>query len=216
MFLPLEDVPRRARVYLVGVGEEGQRLCSLLKAGDVEVASFATAAQCLQGVRPDAPGVIVAALQLPDMSAFSLFKALRRLGRALPLLVLTESDDAAVAVQALRLGVFDLFRMPAIARDLCARVAEALRVDGDRFERRRLLARAHDAVSALSARERQVMELVVSGVANKVIASDLGISEKTVEAHRGKMMRKMRVDSLAELVRVNVILEETQRRGIGL
>jgi len=187
-----------------------------MKGRDIEVATFANAAGFLAGVQLDAPGAVIAALQLPDMSAFTLLGHLRRRGRELPLLVLTETVDASVAVQALRLGVFDLYPSPVEMPDFSARLDEALRVDTDRFDRRRLLSRARAAVSALSARERQVMERVVAGVANKVIAIDLGISEKTVEAHRGKMMRKMRVDSLAELVRVNVILEETQSREIGL
>jgi len=216
MRLSSEEAPRRARVYIVGAGAEAGRLCRSMKGRDIEVATFANAAGFLAGVQLDAPGAVIAALQLPDMSAFTLLGHLRRRGRELPLLVLTETVDASVAVQALRLGVFDLYPSPVEMPDFSARLDEALRVDTDRFDRRRLLSRARAAVSALSARERQVMERVVTGVANKVIAIDLGISEKTVEAHRGKMMRKMRVDSLAELVRVNVILEETQSREIGL
>jgi FixJ family two-component response regulator len=206
-----------AKLYIVAAAaDERESLGRQLSAADLDVSWFATGEQFLRAVRADAPGAVVSDLDLADMSGFSLLNAMRRSGRVLPLILLTAADDAACAVQALRLGVFDLFRKPADTQELRGRVGDALRIDVDRFTRRRLLVRAHAAVSALSARERQVMELVVAGSANKVIASDLGISEKTVEAHRGKVMRKMQVDSLAELVRVNVILEEVARREMGL
>lgn len=199
-------------VYIVGGGADDRALVgSRLSERRVAVEFFDSGQEFLDGVRWDAPGAVVAALELADMPAFALVAAMRRRGRELPLILLAEQFDTACAVQALRLGVFDLFRAPAEVGELRARVCEALRVDTDRFMRRCLLMRFHAAVSALSARERQVMELVVAGAANKVIASDLGISEKTVEAHRGKVMRKMQVDSLAELVRVNVILEVGRR-----
>lgn len=207
----------RAKLYIVAATAADRALLGReLSDRDFDVVWSASGEEFLGAVQLDAPGTVVADLELPDMSGFSLLNAMRRHGRVLPLLLLTETNEATCVMQALRLGVFDLFRKPANMPELRLRVGEALRVDADRFTRRRLLVRAHAAVSALSPRERQVMELVVAGAANKVIASDLGISEKTVEVHRGKVMRKMRVDSLAELVRVNVILEESGRREIGL
>ena len=151
-------------------------------------------------------GCLVLDVRLPGMSGPELQEELVARGIGLPVIMMTAYPDVAVAVCALRAGAVDFLVKPFSEQVLLERIAEALARDRDAqvlAARRSALARRRDS---LTAREREVMYLVVAGKANKVIAMDLGIGEKTIEVHRAHAMRKMEVDGLAELVRAVLFL----------
>lgn len=217
MYLSNDQGSVDANVYVVDAKTEDRaRLCRQLEWSQVRVRGFASGEALLAALQPNLPGAVVASVELPDMSGFTLLNHMRRQARAMPMLLLSEADDWNCATRAVSMGIFGLFRKPADPPELVSRVREALDIDVEALAWRHRWAPFFASREALSGRERQVMERVVAGAANKVIAYDLGISEKTVEAHRGKMMRKMQVDSLAELVRVNVILEEVAPRQVSI
>ena len=111
-----------------------------------------------------------------------------------------------MAVQALREGAFEFVQKPCRDQDLLDRIAEALRQDTENRERSAQLSEVRQRFESLSSRERQVSDMVVAGKANKVVAIDLGLSERTVEIHRARVMEKMGARSVAQLVRLNMLL----------
>ncbi len=156
----------------------------------------------------DRRGPAVALVEAAIPSTFELLAQLRGEPAALPVLVLTESVEFNAVVRAFRLGAMDILQLPIGEQFLVERIVQALDEDRERSRRRWLYRRLSELVHSLTPRERQVMHGVVDGGANKQIAADLGISEKTVEVHRHKVMLKMDADSLADLVRKNVIMEQ--------
>lgn len=156
-------------------------------------------------------GCVLTDVRMPGMSGLELQKALSRRGLDLPVIVMTAFADVPVAVRAMREGAFDFVEKPFHDRELIDRVLAAITEDRDRSrdrDRRLAIAERH---RQLSDRECEVCELVVDGLLNKQIAGRLGISIKTVETHRSRVMEKMEADSLADLVRQIVVLEEGDR-----
>ena len=151
-------------------------------------------------------GCLVCDVRLPGMSGLDLQQELATHGFTLPIIMITAYADVSIAVRAMRAGAIDFIEKPFNRQVLLDRVHEAIEMD----RKVRLLETQRRSVTAwvarLTPREREVMTLVVAGKANKVIAMDLGLCEKTVEVHRAHAMRKMEAESLAELVRLNVLL----------
>ena len=146
--------------------------------------------------------VIVCAQDLPGMSGLELQEALARQNVPLPIIVVTGHADVPLAVRAMRSRALDVLEKPFSKQTLLDRIQEAICLDA---ERRRQLATATavaDRVATLTTREREVMELIVQGLANKQMAYQLNLSEKTIETHRSRVMKKMGADSVAELVRM--------------
>lgn len=162
---------------------------------------FAMPAEFLESPRPDMAQCIVLDSQMPGMSGLDVQEALARKGDDTPILFLTGHADVPLAVRALKRGAMDLLQKPVDADELVYRVQAAL----DRHAESRATARQnkdwHRRYDALSAREREVLEEMAKGHPNKIIADNLGISIKTVEIHRSRVMQKMEAESLAELVR---------------
>src|SRR3954447_18491991 len=154
-----------------------------------------------------APGCLVLDVQMPGMSGLDLQRQLNERGAELPVIILTGTADVPTAVAAMKGGAVDLIEKPVTAEVLEARVRHALSRDATRRDRRAQRDGIEARAAQLSAREREVMDLVVAGLANKQIAVRLRLSEKTVEAHRSRVMRKMQADSVAELVRMAVMLD---------
>jgi FixJ family two-component response regulator len=154
-----------------------------------------------------APGCLVLDVQMPGMSGLELQRKLNERGAELPVIILTGTADVPTAVAAMKGGAVDLIEKPVTAEVLEARVRHALARDAARRDRRAQRDTIEARAAELSAREREVMDLVVAGLANKQIAVRLRLSEKTVEAHRSRVMRKMQADSVAELVRMAVTLD---------
>lgn len=178
----------------------------LLEPLGLPVEAFASAEEFLAAFDTDRPGCLVLDIRLPGMDGFALFNTLKAAGSRLPVVFVTGYADVASARYALLAGAFDFFEKPVERRALLASVRSALESDQ---ERRRSAAVA-DRLTCLTAREWEVLKLVVAGKANKIIGSDLGISQKTVEAHRARVMGKTGAQSVADLVRMFSAFEQSQ------
>ena len=154
-------------------------------------------------------GCLVLDIRMPRMTGLDLQKKLREMGSALPVIFITGHGDIPMAVEAMRYGALDFIRKPFREHDLLERINEALNIDEDAHRKavdREALA---ERLSTLSQREKEVFDRVADGQMNKVIAADLGISERTVEVHRGQVMKKLDVRTLAQLVRVKIEMEQS-------
>lgn len=194
-------------VFVVEDDDEMRTLFAhLLEPLGLPVEAFASAEEFLEQFDTERPGCLVLDVRLPGMDGFALFNALKAAGSRLPVVFVTGYADVAGARYALLAGAFDFFEKPVERRALLASVRSALESDQ---ERRRSAAVA-DRLSCLTTREWEVLKLVVAGKANKIIGSDLGISQKTVEAHRARVMSKTGADSVADLVRIFSAFESSQ------
>ena len=156
---------------------------------------------------PEASGCVVMDLRMPGASGLAAQDDLNARGIDLPVIFITGHGDVPSAVRAMRGGALDFVRKPFDAKALSARIREALRLDAERRAARCRLASIRARAATLSKRERQVFERVAAGQANKSVAIDLGVSERTVEIHRSHMMKKMGARNLAALVRLKMALE---------
>lgn len=174
----------------------------LLRSAGYAVAAFETAEAFLAFELPEGPAALLLDLQMPGASGMDLQEALRERHSDLPIVFMTAHGDIPTSVRAMKGGAIDFLPKPVDGDEVLRVVAEAVRhheaVRGDAAEQREFLER----LDALTPREREVLELVVKGLLNKQIASALGISLETVKVHRGRVMRKSGVESLAELVRL--------------
>jgi len=170
----------------------------------LKVEAYASAESFLQAVRPEGFGCIVSDIRMERVSGIDLQRRLKEIGLDMPLILITGHANIAVAVAALREGVFDFVEKPVDVKYLVQRIQEGL----SREEQRRLAwrRRADSAqrIASLSPREFDVFKAVAIGRLNKQIANDLGISVKTVEIHRARVMEKLQVRSLAELIRLHM------------
>jgi FixJ family two-component response regulator len=163
---------------------------------------FATAKEFLTGERRDGPSCLVLDVRLPDTSGLDLQQKLRRAGVAIPIIFITGHADVPMTVKAMKSGAVEFLTKPFREQDLLDVIQRALGRDRRVRESRRQLDELEKRYGTLSAREREVMSLVVSGLLNKQIAAELGASETTVKIHRGRVMQKMQANSLPDLVRM--------------
>jgi two-component system, LuxR family, response regulator FixJ len=194
-------------VYVVD-DDDGMRraLSLLLNTVGFNTAAFASPREFLDKFKPDTAGCLVLDIRMPGMSGLELQQHLNRMGSMLPVIFITGHGDVPMAVQAMKEGAFEFVQKPFRDQDLLDRINHALEQDK---ENRSSLARRADVlqrIGSLTPREKQVMAMVVDGAANKVIAIDLGLSERTVEIHRAKVMEKMGARSVAHLVKLQMSL----------
>ncbi|MBS1212248.1 MAG: fixJ [Proteobacteria bacterium] len=166
---------------------------------------FESAEQFLQSGRMNCPGCLLLDVRMPGMGGMGLLAQLQTLHTHIPVILLTGHGDIAMAVQTLKSGALDFIEKPPDPDKLLDAVRNALAVDRARRERDLEDCRFQQSLAALSQREREVLEKMANGVANKVIALDLGISERTLEKHRKHIMEKMGVRTVAELIRTLVL-----------
>jgi two-component system, LuxR family, response regulator FixJ len=201
--------PLESTVYIVD-DDDGMRraLDTLLNTVGYQTAVFARPSEFLSAFKVDAPGCLVLDIRMPEMSGLELQQRLNKIGSMLPVIFVTGHGDVPMAVQAMKEGAFEFIQKPFRDQDLLDRINHALQQDA---ENRGTLARRAEVLKrldSLTARERQVMDLVVDGAANKVIALDLSLSERTVEIHRAKVMEKMGARSVAHLVKLHLTLHQ--------
>jgi two-component system response regulator FixJ len=162
---------------------------------------FEDAIQFTQQFTTDLNGCIIADIRMPGMDGLELQAHLNNIGCQLPLIFITGHGTVPMAVEAMRNGALDYLRKPVNEQQLLHKVAEAFTTDQANNQQQQLALAHQNQLNSLTNREQQVAALVVEGLANKVIASDLGISERTVEVHRASVMTKLEVKTLAQLVK---------------
>lgn len=176
----------------------------LLEGEGYVVACFDSAASFLKARRDDMRGCLILDVRMPEMSGLELHEKLDALGSQLPVIFVTGHGDVPMAVSALQRGACDFIEKPFHNEDLLSRIVRALELDTQLSARRQRNGAISHRLDQLTQRESEVMKLVVAGKLNKQIADELNISMKTVEAHRARVMEKMGVRTLAELVKAVV------------
>jgi two-component system, LuxR family, response regulator FixJ len=197
--------PEKGTVFIVDDDDAVRRAMELLmRSVGLASETFSSADEFLEHFEPDRPGCLVLDIRMPGLGGLELQDRLLELGSSLPIIFITGHGDVPMAVEAMQKGAFDFIQKPFRDQDLLERISDALGLDQRRrttdAKRTEVLAR----LEKLTNREREVMRLVVSGKPNKVIAFDLGVSQRTVEIHRARVMEKMRARSLADLVRMSL------------
>jgi len=179
----------------------------LLDTVDLPYESYASAQAFLDAYEPARRGCLVLDIRMPGMSGLELQQRLEELRARLPIVFITGHGDVPMAVQAMKRGAVDFIRKPFRDQELLDRVNEALAVEAGQRAEVETLADLRERIGALTPREHEVFERVADGQANKVVAIDLGISERTVEIHRSQVMQKTGARSLADLVRMKLTLK---------
>jgi FixJ family two-component response regulator len=176
----------------------------LLRSVEMHVEAFASADEFLDQYDGSRSGCLVLDIRMPGMGGLELQERLLALGSSMPIIFITGHADVPMAVEALRKGAFDFIQKPFRDQELLDRISEALSVDRRQRSEQENRCEIEARLSKLTNREREVMGLVVTGKPNKIIAYELGASQRTVEIHRSRVMDKMQARSLAELVRMSL------------
>lgn len=174
----------------------------LLRAAGYSSRTYSSATEFLQAERPEGPSCLVLDVDMPEMTGLDLQAELNAKGKDLPIIFITGYGDIPTSVRAMKAGAVDFLPKPFTDEQLLEAVETALRRDATNRNERQKRRALEERLERLTKREQQVMALVVTGRLNKQIATELGIKEKTVKIHRGRVMDKLEVGSLAELVRL--------------
>ena len=207
--------PYNARIPTVFVVDDDRAMRDslrwLIESVQHKVRTFENAREFLASSALQQPGCLVLDVRMPGMSGMELQQTLQNRGVNIPIIIVTGHGDIPMAVRAMKAGALDFLPKPFNEQILLDCIEHALNQDADHREQRQQTHTIQARYATLTPRERQVMDKVVAGQANKVIAYDLGVSMKTVEAHRGKLMRKMHARTLSTLVKMSQLIHETEQ-----
>jgi len=195
----------KATVFIVDDDQAIRHAMELLmRSVGLEYEIFHSGDDFLSKYSTDRPGCLVLDIRMPGLGGLELQQKLIEMESSLPIIFITGHGDVPMAVEAMQKGAVDFIQKPFRDQELLDRIREALKTD----EERRSAREHHDEVSSklrkLTRREREVLDLVVTGKPNKIIAYELGVSQRTVEIHRARVMEKMEAKSLADLVRMHM------------
>ena len=201
-------MPAEKRIVYVIDDDDALResLAFLLGTAQISVQCFASAKAFLETLPAAKKGCIITDVRMPDLSGIDLLRRLNDLKITVPVIVITGHGDVALAVEAMKIGAIDFLEKPFDDEVLLASVNLALQQQDGQAKRRIERAEIESRTAALSQRERDVLDELVAGRANKQIAFDLGISPRTVEIYRANLMHKMQAGSLSDLVRMALIV----------
>jgi len=200
-------------VYIVDDDEAlRDSLVWLLESNSYKVAQFESAEAYLAAYRADMTGCLVLDVRMPGMSGLELYERLRERHCTLPVVFITGHGDVPMAVSVLKKGAVDFIEKPFSDTDMLKLIDQCLATERENRERLRQDAAVARRLDQLTGREMEVLELIIAGRLNKQIADDLGISIKTVEVHRARVMEKMEANSLAELVQAVMSCEASRGR----
>jgi two-component system response regulator FixJ len=202
------EQPKKRKAFTVFLVEDDQAVrASLVEAlheQKIEVRDYMTAMEFYRDYRDPVPGVLILDLRLPGMSGMELQEKLAEDGFELPIVMISGHADVPMAVRAMKAGAFDFLCKPVKVEELVSAVARAYsfyyEVDPEILEEE--LEDTEDSINRLTGRERQVLDHVVDGLSSREIAQELGVSTKTVEAHRARINDKMRADNVSHLIRM--------------
>ncbi len=196
-------------VYVVDDDSSAREsLCWLLNTEGIETRAFASAEALLAEYSSDWSGCITVDIRMPGRSGLQLQEALNARHNRMPVIVLTGHADVPIAIRAMKLGAHDFLEKPYTDSELLVSIRSALARGREIDDAEHARETAASALQSLSEREAEVMQLVVAGHTNKTAAAELGISDKTVEVHRARVMEKTGARSLSELVRMSLIMQE--------
>ena len=181
----------------------------LLKSVGLPAVVYSSAQEFLDNYDQMQPGCVVLDVRMPAMSGLELQQLLNMRGAIIPVIFITGHGDIPMAVEAMQHGAFDFLQKPFRDQDLLDRVQKALEKDRVNRVQLREKTRIQERRESLTPREREILELMTRGKPNKVMAADLGVSQRTVEIHRARVMEKMGASSLAQLVRMVMDLDQT-------
>jgi FixJ family two-component response regulator len=179
-----------------------ETLADLIASVGLSVLAFRSAREFLGSRRPDAPACLVLDVRLPGLSGLELQRELLRIEAPIPIIFITGHGDIPMTVRAMKEGAVEFLAKPFRDQDLLDAIQHALEIDRVARQERTIVAEVRRCYESLTKREREVMELIVSGLLNKQIAAQLGSSETTVKMHRGQIMHKMKAQSVVELARL--------------
>ena len=197
-----------ATIYIVDDDEAVRSaLRLLLKSAGYVTAAYESPLEYLSRYSTQQPGCLVLDVRMPGMSGLDLQQELNRRGAIIPVIFISGHGDIPMAVEAIHAGAFDFLQKPFKDQELLDRVAKALATDALLRARQIEAASVQKLLATLTPREQEVLDMVVAGKPNKIMAADLNLSQRTVEVHRARVMEKMHVRSLAQLVRMMMVRE---------
>jgi len=179
-------------------------LLMLLRSDGLNPSGFSSADAFLKTLTPEARGCVISDVRMPGMDGVQLIRTLKAMGCILPVIVVTGHADVTVAVQAMKAGAADFVQKPYESELMLRLVRGCLEANDDAVDATARRTRVLRRIESLTPRERQVLDLIMEGASNKVVAASLSISPRTVEIYRANVMSKMRADSLSELIRMTL------------